>query len=284
MSSAALIIVAFVLYFAAAVCFGATLFLSAPKAPSASAPPSSVRVGRLGYPFLLLGVLVNFAAIGVWCVTTRHSPFASAFGTLSVAAWVMGVAVAVLELRTRLPAVSAVALSVACLVLFLGFLRSGGPIAADPQLKSQVVSLHVLAILVSFALFLQAFGCACLYLLQNRLLRGHHVRPLFRRIPPLATLDTIAYQSVAFALPLLTIGLALGIARVFGGGLSQPTSAWFLDPHAIASFAAWFLYVFYICARHFAGWGGARLQSILVVGLLVTLTLYFMPSQTHRFS
>lgn len=282
MSAAPLMAIAFVLYLASAVAYGAFLFLGSPDAPAAS-PPNGLRLGRFGRPLLVCGILVQFAAIGLWCVTTHRSPFASSFGTLAVAAWAIALAFAILDFRVRMPGVGAVALLVACLTLFWGFIQFRSPIAANPILKSQIVSLHVLAILVSFALFALAFGCAALYLLQNHLLKEKNVSPLFRRLPPLATLDSVAYHSVAYALPLLTIGLALGIARIYGGGLAAPPGAWFADPRVIASFVAWCLYVLYVGARLLVGWRGVRLQYIVVAGLLLVLAVYVLPSTTHQF-
>lgn len=282
MTSASLTALAFAFYLGAAVCFGAVLFLRAPAAPTSGQPGAS-GVSRLGLPLLLAGIAIQFAAIGAWCISTHRSPFASEYGTLSVTAWAIALAFALLDLRVRLPAVGAVALSVACLVLFWGVVHARGPIAETPLLTGQLVSLHVLAILASFGLLALAFGCAALYLLQNRLLKAHQVGGLFRRLPPLATLDSVAYHAVAYALPLLTLGLALGVARVFSGSLPTPPHTWLADAHTIASGLTWLLYVFYLAARLAAGWRGVRLQYVLIAGLFVALALYVIPTSTHRF-
>jgi ABC-type transport system involved in cytochrome c biogenesis permease subunit len=284
MTSATLTAIAFVMYLAAAVCYGATLFLQAPTAPTATpatAPPPAV--GRFSLPLLLVGILTQFAAIGSWCVHTHRSPFASEYGTLAVTAWAIALAFAYLDIRTHLAAVGAVALPVACTVLFLGILKAQGPVAETPLLAQRIVSLHVLAILASFGLFAVAFGCAALYLLQNRLLRTHQGHGLFRRLPPLATLDSVAYHAVAYALPLLTLGLALGIAYAFHGGFRTSPHTWLWDSHTLISFVIWLLYVLYLTARLAAGWRGVRLQYLLLVGLLITLTLYMVPTSTHHF-
>jgi ABC-type uncharacterized transport system permease subunit len=282
MTYAALTLWAFLFYFLAAICHGAALFLSASAAPAAT-PPYGFRVARLGRPLLWAGIALQFAAIGVWCVEFRRSPFARPAGTLAVTAWAIALAYGLLDFRTRVPAVGAISLLISCLALFGSVLKTGAPLAETPILRDRIVSLHVLAILGSFGLLAVAFGSALLYLLQNRLLREHHVPKLFRRIPPLATLDAIAYRAVAFALPLLTLGIALGIARIFGGDLGSHPTAWLLDPHALASFMAWLLYVGYIVARWLAGWRGVRLQYILIVGMALTIALSFLPSSTHRF-
>lgn len=283
MTSATLTALAFALYLASAVCHGAYLFLRASAAPASTSAAPLPTVARFARPLLLAGILAQFAAIGAWCVTTHLSPFASEYGTFAVSAWAIALAFAVLDFRSRLPAVGAVALLVACLVLFWGVIHEHGPVAPTPVLKGRLVSLHVLTIVASFALFVVAFGCAALYLVQNRLLKARHSKGRFRRLPPLETLDTVAYHAVAYALPLLTVGLALGMARVFEGGLAGSPAGWLLDWHTLASVATWCLYVAYLLARLAAGWRGVRLQYILIVGLVVALALYFVPSSTHRF-
>ena len=147
-----------------------------------------------------------------------------------------------------------------------------------------MVSLHVLTILASFALFALAFGCAALYLLQNKLLKKRDVHESLRRLPSLATLDTVAYHSVAYALPLLTLGLTLGIAYIYSGAVHIPPARWFADPHTTLSFAAWGLYIVYLGARLGLGWRGVRLQYILLAGLVVALAIYALPTSTHHFA
>lgn len=285
MISATLMGLAFALYLISAVCQGASLFLRIPTAPTqGEAGTGTFSLSRFGRPLLLLGIVVQFAAIGAWCITTKRSPFASEFGTLSVMAWLIALAFALVDLRLRLPAVGAVALLVASTVLFWGVVHARGRIAETELLSNGMVNLHVMAILASFGLFAVAFGCAALYLMQNSLLKTHKTHSLFRRIPPLATLDKVAYHCVAYGLPLLTVGLTLGILRAVGGGFSVPTRTWLLDAHTIASIITWVLYVCYVVARLLCGWRGVRLQYILLAGLLVALALYFVPTSAHHFA
>ncbi len=285
MTFAVLNAIAFALYLAASVCNGATLFLRASAAPSLAPPDrSGGRAARLGRPLLLLGLLAQFGAIGAWCVQTHHTPFASEYGTLAVLAWSIALAYLLVDLRGRLPAVGAIALLVACGTLFLGSLHARNGMANGAFLSSQMVSLHVLTILASFALFALAFGCAALYLFQNKLLKRRHVPESLRRLPSLAALDTLAYHSVAFALPALTLGLALGIIYIYSGAVTTPPAQWFSDPHTLVSFMAWGLYVAYLGARLGLGWRGVRLQYILLAGLFLTLALYTLPTSTHHFT
>lgn len=233
---------------------------------------------------MLAGILVQFFAIGSWCLSTGSSPFAGETGTLSVLAWAIALAVALVDIHGRLPAVGAVAMLVACMTIGLGAAHMRSPVSGTPLLKTQITSVHVLAIVASFGLSAVAFGCASLYLVQNRLLKQHTTHGLFRRLPPLATFDSVAYRSVVFALPLLTLGLATGFIEAFASTPARPLSAWLMDPRILLSMATWGVYVFYLSARLLAGWRGVRLQYILLVGLLILLCVYLVPTSTHRFN
>jgi ABC-type uncharacterized transport system permease subunit len=270
-------------YLLATVCYTAGIFLRAAASPAIFPISTTHSITHFGRPLVLAGIALQFAAIGVWCVTTHRTPFASNFGTLSLTAWAMAMAFLILDWRINLPAVGVVTLPAACVALFLGILKSRAPLVESPLLTGQLVSMHVLAVLFSFGLLTVAAICSALYMVQNRQLRRHHVRGMLRRLPPLETLDRTAYQAVAFALPLLTLGILLGFTRVFGDGLAHSPVEWLRDPHVLTSLAAWLLYVFYLGSRLAAGWRGVRVQYILLVGFVVLLAIYFVPTTTHRF-
>ena len=84
-------------YVLAAVFYGAGLALRAPK--------HALR-GRV---FFLLALVLHTAAIGAFCVQMRQSPFATSFGTLSVAAWTIALIYVPVEVIARIPALGALA-------------------------------------------------------------------------------------------------------------------------------------------------------------------------------
>jgi ABC-type transport system involved in cytochrome c biogenesis permease subunit len=284
MTFAVLTILSLICYLASSACNGAVLLNAPTAAAGVSALQSTSPVTRYGRPLLLLGIVVQFFAIGTWCISTHASPFASETGTLTVLSWTIAIAMAALDYRSRLPAVSAVALLVSCVAICGGVLLAREPIAANPALRSQIINLHVFAIVAGFGLFAVAFGCAALYLLQNHALREKPGQGLFRKLPPLATLDTVAYRSVVLALPLLTLGLVIGFEQAFTAAATHSVAMWFSDPRIVLSLVVWANYVAYLGARLALGWGGVKLQYILLVGMLIALALYLVPPSTHRFS
>jgi len=262
--------VALLVYVAASVFYGATLALR------------TTRNTTLARALFLTAIAVHVGAIGFLCVQTRQSPFATTFGTLSIAAWAVAILYLPVEFLVKVPALGALAAPVDCLLLFAAILRgsAGGSPAQVQIVRSQIVNIHVMLVLVSFALFALAACCAAFYVWQYGALKRPNRKALFRKLPPLETADSAAYHLVAFALPLLTLGIVLGIVRA----IHEARALWLTDPHTLISLFVWLVYGGYLAARIAAGWRGTRLNYMLIAGLAVTVLLFFVPSHTHRFS
>ena len=259
-------------YLIASVAYGAHLLL---------------RQARLAFAAriaVLSAVLAHTVAIGVHCAVTRQTPFTTPAETLSASAWAIALAYLTLELllKPRPTALGAIALPAAFLCLFAGAaMHQAVPIAVSPVLNSRLISLHIIAILFAFGLLVLAFGCAALYLAQHRMLKRKHVSGgLFGKLPPLASLDHLAFTLVAFAFPLLTVGLAAGVVEAISGG---PTVHWSADPMVATSLVTWLVYGTYLAGYCAAAWRGPRANYLLLGGLLAALVTYFLPSSTHRF-
>ncbi len=236
----------------------------------------------------VLAVVLHTLAIGIHCARVHQTPFTTPAETLSASAWAIALAYLALEvlLKPKPTALGAVALPASFLCLFAGaFLRPLHPAALDtaalPLLNSRLVSLHILAILFAFGLLVLAFGCAALYLTQYRLLKRKRLSGgLFGKLPPLASLDHLAFALVTFAFPLLTIGLAAGFVEALTGGLP---GVWGADPMVLTSVVTWLVYGAYLTLHAVAQWRGPRANYLLLGGLLAAIVTYFIPTTTHRF-
>ena len=275
MTEVAFLIAAAALYLLGSVAYGAFLFLRL---------PALALSGRLATVF---AVGLHTVAIGVHCARTHQTPFTTPAETLSASAWAIALAYLALELllKPKPTALGAVALPVAFLCLFAGaFLHSARPAAltvATPLLNSRLVSLHILAILFAFGLLVLAFGCAALYLAQHRMLKRKRLAgSLFGKLPPLASLDHLAFALVAFAFPLLTVGLAAGIVEALAGGFG---GRWGADPMVLTSVVTWLVYGLYLALHVLAQWRGPKANYLLLGGLCAALVTYFIPTTTHRF-
>ncbi len=256
-------------YVCAAIFYGANLSLR------------SRRHLLLARTSFVAALIMQTAAIGAFCITTHQSPFASTYGTLLVTAWIIAIVYLPVEFQTHVPALGALAAPAEAVLLFMSLLKVRSGFAGSPEVRTQIINIHVFLVLISLALFAIAACCAVFYIWQYGVLKHPDKRAMFRRLPPLETVDAIAYHLVAFALPLLTIGLILGFVRAAAGALH---GNWLVDPHTLISIVAWSVYSGYLLARLFAGWRGTRLNYLLIAGLGITLALFFIPSSTHRFT
>ena len=236
----------------------------------------------------VLAAVLHTLAIGLHCARVHQTPFTTPAETLSASAWTVALAYLALEFfaRPRPTALGAVALPAAFLCLFAGaLLGTAHPAGIDRAdaavLNSRLVSLHILALLFAFGLLVLAFGCAALYLTQYRLLKRKKLSGgLFGKLPPLASLDHLAFALVAFAFPLLTAGLAAGFVEAVTGGLR---GGWGADPMVLTSVVTWLVYGVYLTLHAAAHWRGPRANYLLLGGLLAAIITYFIPTTTHRF-
>jgi len=270
------LIAAAVGYLFGSVAYGAFLMLRQPA------------LALAGRAATLIAVALHTLAIGIHCARVHQTPFTTPAETLSASAWAIALTYLALELllKPKPTALGAVALPASFLCLFAGaFLHSAHPVmldsAAMPLLNSRLISLHILAILFAFGLLVLAFGCAALYLTQYRLLKRKRLSGgLFGKLPPLASLDHLAFALVTFAFPLLTIGLAAGFVEALTGGLP---GVWGADPMVLTSVVTWLVYGVYLTLHAVAQWRGPRANYLLLGGLLAAVITYFIPTTTHRF-
>lgn len=272
MTEAFILIAAAVGYLIGSVAYGAFLMLRLPALSLAGRAATG------------LAVVLHTLAIGLHCAHVHQTPFTTPAETLSASAWAIALAYLVLEivLKPKPTALGAIALPAAFLCLFAGaFLGSAHPAAIDsaaaPLLNSRLISLHIMAILFAFGLLVLAFGCAALYLAQYRLLKRKRLTGgLFGKLPPLASLDHLAFALVTFAFPLLTVGLAAGFVQALAGGLR---GQWGANPMVLTSVVTWLVYGVYLILHAVAQWRGPRANYLLLGGLTAAVVTYFIPHQ-----
>jgi ABC-type uncharacterized transport system permease subunit len=131
------------------------------------------------------------------------------------------------------------------------------------------LALHVGLVLAAFAGFTLAAGLAGLYLWQERRLKGHAPGVLRQRAPSQAALDTLTGRTILVALPALTLGLAVGLARLGseGGGF---------DAVMAAALLTWAAYAAFLVLRYEAGWRGRR-TAYLALGAFALVAVALVP-------
>jgi ABC-type uncharacterized transport system permease subunit len=93
------------------------------------------------------------------------------------------------------------------------------------------------------------------------------------RAPSLATLDRLVGRTVAVALPLLTLGMAAGFARLRGKSD--------LDPLIGLTVLAWSVYGAFLVLRYGVGWRGRRAAYMALIGFALVIALHLGLPTSH---
>ena len=86
------------------------------------------------------------------------------------------------------------------------------------------------------------------------------------RAPSLATLDRLVGRTVVVALPVLTLGVGIGLGRLGseGGGL---------DAVMAVTLATWVIYAAFLVLRYEAGWRGRRTAYLAIAGFVLVIAV-----------
>lgn len=206
----------------------------------------AVRAGTLGYASLL--------------------PFQEALSLIACVAVGLYLAISV---RTDFSVVGAIAAPVAFLFSLSAWFFETGSEAGPAALRSVWLPAHVVPAFVGYATFTVAFCLSVTYIVQERQLKARRKGDLFRRLPPLETLDRLNYRFVNWGFALFTIALLTGslLAKETWG------SMWSWEPVQVWSVTTWLLYALLVQARTL-GWRGRRAALLTVVAFVLLVASF----------
>jgi ABC-type uncharacterized transport system permease subunit len=128
-------------------------------------------------------------------------------------------------------------------------------------------------VLAGFAGLTLAAALAALYLWQERELKRRSSTVLRFRAPSLVTLESLFARTVAFSLPVLTLGMAVGFARLRHGSE--------LDPLIVLTVLTWALYGAFLLLRYGAGWRGRRAAYATLAGFALVVAMQLTVQTGH---
>lgn len=153
---------------------------------------------------------------------------------------------------------------------------------SSPEMRSGWLFLHIAALLAAYVALSFSMLASFLYLLQERRLKSKIPTRHLPWLPPLDTMDRIAYLTLLVGFPCMTVGLLVGsfVAQERIG------SSYFLDPKVIASFGMWVLYIVLLLIRQSQGLRGRKAAYLSSVVFLVMLGVWAANqfSAVHRFT
>jgi ABC-type transport system involved in cytochrome c biogenesis permease subunit len=193
------------------------------------------------------GFICQTLSIGAHSIATHGTQLTGA-NQLMLASWALVLLYFVMEHVIKIKVYGTFLVPIAVLFMaasqVIGGLTGGTPMTASEQvlLANWRVGFHVALIVFGNAGF--AFGAvsAGLYLWQERQLKDHKSSAVTRRLPSLATLQTIALRAIGFAFPVYTAGLLLGILRAIEAAVPE----WWFDPRVMMAGIVWLTFAVYL--------------------------------------
>lgn len=144
---------------------------------------------------------------------------------------------------------------------------------ADYPMRTRhpIYGAHVIFTVLGFAALSISAIYALMYVLLSRQLKSHDLGVIFRRLPPLATLENMSKLATVAGVVLLGIGLALGHWVALEKGATIST----LDPIIISADLIWLAYFIGLIVATVRGLSGLRMGYLSLFGYIVLIGTVF---------
>ncbi|MBI3924286.1 MAG: cytochrome c biogenesis protein CcsA [Armatimonadetes bacterium] len=221
---------------------------------------------------LWISFAFHTAALVLVSVSLGHAPITRMDEAIASFAWLLVLMYLLLGERWKVEMVGTVAAPAAfAMTAFSAFALSQQPSAS---VGSAWIWIHVASLLLGYAAFCLAAFCAVLYFLQARMLKKKKLGNAFTVLPPLDTLDRVAYRFILAGFPLMVLGTVTGILL--------NNWHWVWNSKFVLVGLTGMIYLGYLHAR-IAGWQGRRVNMVLLVAFVCVLVSFLAPDTSHPF-
>jgi ABC-type uncharacterized transport system permease subunit len=224
------------------------------------------RTRRLAIWGVRIGWLAQTALLLAQAASADGFPWGTWAGSLNLFVWMCVGTYLVWGCRSSFALLGLGVMPLALVLFVLAWAAGGAGAGRRSEFGDAFLAAHVGLVLAAFAGFTLAAALAGLYLWQERRLKRRAPGVLRLRAPSLAALDRLTARTIAVALPLLTVGIGIGFARLEaeGGGF---------DPVVALALVAWIIYGVLLALRFELGWRGRRTAWLALAGFLVVIVL-----------
>jgi len=214
------------------------------------------------FAFLVAAVL-HFVAIVELSVAIGHLPVDNFFHSATVCAFLIAVLFLFVYWRYDAASLSVCIFPLVFVMTQVGAM--GTPMLSWPSsnLRNAWLLLHVIMVLLGYAALLLTAVASIFYLIQERQLKRKRSLALFKRLPPLGTLDNLITNAMSFGFVFITLGVIAGSTWAF----IESGTGWISDPRIALAFITWGFYLAMVFLRATAGWRG-RKAAMMAVAVL----------------
>jgi ABC-type uncharacterized transport system permease subunit len=237
------------------------------EAAFAYASPRTTRAATWG---VRGGWLAQTALLVAQAARADGFPWSSWAGSLNLFVWLVVGAYLIWGCRPRFRLLGLGVMPLAAVLFAVARLGGGTRGGSGSGYGSVFLVLHVGLVLAAFAGFTLAAALAALYLWQERRLKSRAPDILRLRLPPLASLERLTWRTVVVSLPLLTLGLAVGLVR-----LRRDHAG--LDALEAVTLVTWLVYGGFLALRP----SGRRAAYLALGGFALVIVVRLVLSGSH---
>ena len=201
-----------------------------------------------------------------------YVPWSNWFESFSFFAIVIASIYLLIQWRLELPILGAFVTPLTFLTMIVAINSPFGTQIPNlpPALQSYWMAIHVPVMFISYAAFGNAFAVGLAYLLQERQMKSKRPSSLAFRLPSLEELDSLIYRIIAYATPILTLGVLLGALWAYDAWGRY----WGWDAKETWALITWIIYMVYLHMRLVVGWRGRKTAYLSLAGFAVVLFTY----------
>jgi HemX protein len=220
------------------------------------------RVGSLGTLALVIYFLIRVSEAG-------SAPFRNLFEVIALSALFLALSYVLVSRLRRMPALAVFAYPALTIIFVVSLVFAGTSMEVEPrETASPLLIVHVVLIVLSYALFFMATVSAVMFLMQERALKSHRDPAYIRLFPSLEALRKQMHTCLWLGLPTLTVGFALGFSVV---------PEWKEILHnlkVITSVVLWLVMLFAVVGRWLGWLHGRRELYVVILGFGLVLLTY----------
>lgn len=242
----------------------ATVFVYATSSALYLAAVLGEKRSWLGVAFVTLcvGLVTNAVGLGVMGWQDGVASLANIQRGLSLLAMTVGLSFVVISTVYKLRSLGSFA--VPLMMLLQGLSALAEPtVTVDEEIKSTLLTVHIVSALLGSALFFMAAVTSAIYLFQERNLKRKAFGPMFQKLPSVDVLDQVNHRLIVVGFPIYTGAIGLGGFWAWESGEGPQLQLQYL--FAIVS---WLIYAAILHARITTGWRGKRAATLTIAGLV----------------
>jgi ABC-type uncharacterized transport system permease subunit len=231
---------------------------------------ATVRTSRAATWGVRIGWLAQTALLIAQAARSDGFPWSSWAGSLNLFVWFVVGAYLIWGCRPRFRLLGLAVMPLAVALFVVARVGGGTGAGSRSDYGNLFLILHVGLVLAAFAGFTLAAGLAGLYLWEERRLKRRAADILRLRLPPLASLERLTWRTILVSLPLLTLGLAIGISRQQrdGGGF---------DALEAVTLLTWLVYGGFLALRP----TGRRAAFLAIGGFVLVIVARLVLAGSH---